>query len=118
MVWLRSASDRLPDFDLSPTRGPKRSAARQFGLQAVGFDAAEAFRHEYRLAAREPEAARRHFTPAVLDYLAAHPGLAVESRGGQWLFYRPAERIAPDRIGALIAQSEELLRLLGPRPPE
>ena len=118
VVWLRSTENRLPDFDLSPARGPKRSAAQQFGLQAVGFDAAAAFRREYRLAAREPERARRHFTPAVLDYLAAHPGLALEGRGSQWLFYRPEDRTAPDRIGALIAQAEELLGLLTSSPAD
>lgn len=115
VVWLRSDAFRLPDFDLSPTRGPKRSAAAQFGMQPVGFDGNQGFRGAYRLAAREPEAARRHFIPEVLDYLTAHPGLVLEGRGGQWLFYRPEERAAPERIGELIDQAEALIGLLRPQ---
>lgn len=113
VVWLRSDRDRLPDFDLSPVPGPKRSAAARFGLQPVGFDGHPAFGGAYRLLAREPMTARRHFTPPVLDYLADHPGFVLEGRGGQWLFYRPEERTAPERIGGLIGQAVELVGLLG-----
>ena len=111
VAWFRSTSRSLPDFDLSPAGGPRRSAGR-FGLTSMTFDGEDAFRQGYRLLGRDGVAVRQRFTRPVLDFLLANPGLAMESRGHQWLFYRPGNMLKPDDIQTFLAQAEQLLALL------
>jgi hypothetical protein len=104
-------SRRLPDFDLSPAGGPKRSV-RRFGLTPMTFDGGDAFCQHYRLLGRDRKAIRRRFTRPVVDFLLEHPGTAIESRGNQSLFYRPGPMLKPQDIPNFLGQAAQLLALL------
>ena len=104
-------SRRLPDFDLSPAGGPKRSV-RRFGLTPMTFDGEDAFCQHYRLLGRDRKAIRRRFTRPVVDFLLEHPGTAIESRGNQSLFYRPGPMLKPQDIPNFLGQAAQLLALL------
>ena len=112
VVWIRAKATPLPDFDLSPNRLHQRTAAARFGLSPVSFDGHPAFRGHYILLARDAARIRRLFNDRVLDYLASQPGIVLESRGTNILFYRFEQLPNPTTAPELIADAEALLDLL------
>ena len=92
VAWVRSEALSLPEFDLSPARGPIRSAAARAGYLPLSFDGAPEFNRAFRLAGRDAQALRKVFTRQLRDLLLQHPGWVIESRGDQWLFYQPDQR--------------------------
>jgi len=122
VLWVQAAGRPLPDFDLSPTRESLRRVAQRFGLLPAQIEGRADFRDRYLLFARDPDALRRVFRPAVVDALVADPGWFIEGRGNQWLLYRVKERVAPEAMGAFLdrglALIETLLRTVpGSQPP-
>ncbi|HHH38323.1 MAG TPA: hypothetical protein ENK50_01945 [Sedimenticola sp.] len=115
VAWVRTGAS-LPDFDLAPADGHRRTVAARFGLDRLTFDGDAGFNREYVLLARDAGRVRRLFTPALRRWLLAHPGLVVESRGGDLLVYRFGERLDPQRIPGFATQVEALFRLLPGNP--
>jgi len=115
LVWLRAAGDRLPDFDLSPTRQAIRRAGARFGLRRFTFDGREEFRDLYYLFGRDERAIRGLFTPAVLDAFVQQPGWFLEGRGDQWLVYRIGTRVSPEEIPGFLDQAIGLVDVLRAR---
>lgn len=114
VAWIRSDSKRLPDFDLSPTRGALRRVGPRFGMQLVTLDGREDFRGAYVLLGRDPQGLRRHFDSAAVDRLLRQPGWFLEGRGGQWLVYRLDQRVPAGETAAWIDEAIALIQTLGP----
>jgi len=111
VIWIHS--DRmLPDFDLSPARIHKRNVASRFGLSQVTLDGKHEFNQDYILLARDSGRTRKLFSDELIGYLQSHPGLVMESRGGDSLFYRFEKLPDPKSIPGFLGQAEELLDLL------
>ncbi|MCP3867505.1 MAG: hypothetical protein GY703_05285 [Gammaproteobacteria bacterium] len=111
VVWFRSQS-KLPDFDLSPKRIHMRNVGSRFGLGQVTFDGASGFNQEYNLLARDAQKMRTLFTDQVMTFLADHPGIVLESRGQDVLFYRFEKLPKPRDIPRFLEEGETLLDLL------
>jgi len=80
-------------------------------MRRVTFDGRADFDARCLLLAWDAAAARRIFTPRVIDDWVAEPGWFLEGRGDQWLVYRLSERVSargipafPDRAIGLIAR--------------
>lgn len=98
VAWIQSESLNLPEFDLSPVRGPIRSAAARAGFPPVSFDGATEFNSRFRLAGRDAQALRGVFSNQLRNLLLKHPDWVIESRGNQWLFYQPDQRTDSNAI--------------------
>ena len=98
VAWVQSNALSLPEFDLSPTDSPVRSAAARAGYLPVSFDNAPAFNNSFKLAGRNPQALRGIFNEQLRTMLLRHPDWVIESRGSQWLFYQPDLRTSSSAI--------------------
>ena len=110
VIWIRSKQS-LPDFDLSPSRIHRRTAAARFGLNLVTFDGQNSFNQQHTLLARDGQKVRALFNDKVFEYLARHPKLVFESRGQDALFYRFEKLPDPDAIPQFLEDAETLLDL-------
>jgi hypothetical protein len=112
VVWLQRAGQVLPGFDLSPTRQVPRRIGGPTAMRRVAFDGRADFDARYLLFARDETAARRIFTPRVLDAWVGDPGWFVEGRGDQWLVYRLSERVSARAIPAFLDRAIGLVERL------
>ncbi|WP_428609277.1 hypothetical protein [Sedimenticola sp.] len=111
VVRLQSTAT-FPDFDLSPVSGPMRQVASRFAFTPQVLEANRAFGQTYRLLARDAERCRKLFSPEVQAFLISHPGLVVEGRGSQLLFYRFGRRLKAKEIPSFVAEVQALIGLL------
>lgn len=111
VIWFRS-HQALPDFDLSPSGIHRRTVGQRLGLSLVTLDGREGFNRRYTLLARDAERVRRLFTDRLLEFLAAHPNMVLESRGRDALFYRFEKLPDPQSIPRFLDDAEGLLALL------
>ena len=118
VVWLKRAGQALPDLDLSPTRQVLRRIGARSALQRMTFDGRGDFDEHYLLFVRDQVAARRIFTPRVIDAFVGDPGWFLEGRGEQWLVYRLSEVVPPGEIAAFLDRAIGLVeRLATARSP-
>lgn len=111
VIWIGSEK-KYPDFDLSPKLIHIRTVAARFGLNPVTFDGDPGFNKHFMLLARDSNRVAQLFSKSVRKQLMAHPGLALESRGNNLLFYRHGERLSPKDIPQFLAEVETLMELL------
>ncbi len=112
VIWVHSDRRALPDFDLSPSGLHQRTVAARFGLSRLTFDGDASFNQRYLLLVRDADRVRRLFTPEVRRQLLTRPGLVIESRGEDLLFYRFQERLGAKQIPAFLEEVEGLLQLI------
>ena len=108
-VWIRSADKVLPEFDLSPVDSTTRYAARDAGYHALQFDVADRFNSTFNLAGNDDQSIRSLFTDDLRNLLMQQPELVWESRGNQWLFYIPDNRIAATHLDNFIDYIVQIL---------
>ena len=81
---------RFPAFSLQAQRALFKLMPGILGLEAVEVED-PAFSRAYHLCAVHPQKTRALFNQAVVTWLAAHPGLRLESAGRGLLLYRPGQ---------------------------
>lgn len=113
VAWIQSDTLELPEFDLSPSNSPIRSASRKFGYHPVRFDHANDFNKAFNLAGRDSQALRKLFGKKLQDFLLTHPQWVIESRGKQWLLYQPDRRTNAKVISSWLDDIQEFLDLTG-----
>ncbi|MCP3666095.1 MAG: hypothetical protein GY696_26950 [Gammaproteobacteria bacterium] len=111
VIWIGSEKN-YPDFDLSPKFSHNRTVATRFGLQPVIFDGNPEFNKHFVLLARDSNRVSHLFSDLVRKQLLDHPGLVIESRGKNLLFYRHAERLSPKDIPQFLSEVEKLMESL------
>ncbi|PLX61883.1 hypothetical protein [Sedimenticola selenatireducens] len=102
---------RFADFDVSPTRSHQRQVAARFGFAPLFFEEERAFSQAYHLLARDGVRCRMLFNPEVRAFLLNHPGLVVEGRGHDLLFYRFGQRLKAKELPVFLQEAQELTRL-------
>lgn len=110
VIWI-GTEKKYPDFDLSPKRIHIRTVASRFGLSPITFDGDPEFNKHFVLLARDSNQVTQLFSESARKQLMAHPGLAIESRGNNLLFYRHGERLSPKDIPQFVAEVETLIKL-------
>ena len=128
--WTRTLSSSSASSSASSASEDSRPAAAaaraHFQAQLDAIRAAGTFKEERILASKQAASVvTQDGKQSVLNFcannylgLADSPELvqasveAMESRGHQWLFYRPGKMLKPDDIQTFLAQAEQLLALL------
>lgn len=110
VIHLR-ASVEFPDFDVSPTRGHQRQVATRFGFSPLVVEEERAFSKTYQLLTRDSQRCRQLFNAEVRAFLLNHPGLVVEGRGRDLLFYRFGQRLKAKQLQSFLQEAQELARL-------
>jgi len=110
VIRLRSAT-LFADFDVSPARSHQRQVAARFGFSPLFFEEERVFSQAYHLLARDGVRCRMLFNPEVRAFLLNHPGLVVEGRGHDLLFYRFGQRLKAKELPACLQEAQELARL-------
>jgi hypothetical protein len=85
--------------------------ASKFGSHDIDFDTHPQFSRKYLLRGDNEVAVRAVFTPTVLEYFEAHPGLNIEAWGQSLLFYRLGKHVKPDEVNDFLADGLSLLGL-------
>jgi hypothetical protein len=101
----------LPYFSLRP-EGIWDKVTDWYGHQDIDFDTHPAFSRKYHLRGDDEAQIRAVFTPQVLGYFEAHPGLNLEAYGRTIMFYRLGKRVSPKDIRDFLASGLELMPLL------
>ncbi|MCP4993821.1 MAG: hypothetical protein GY934_08555 [Gammaproteobacteria bacterium] len=111
VIWIGTEKN-YPDFDLSPKQSHDRTVATRFGLHSVTFDGDSEFNKHFVLLARDNNRVSHLFSERVRKQLLDHPGMVIESRGNNLLFYRHAERLSPRDIPQFLSEVEKLVEIL------
>lgn len=82
-----------------------------FGKNDIDFDTHPKFSRRHLLRGDDESAIREVFTPDILDYYEAHPGLNTEVCGNTLLFYRQGKKVKPHNVGPFLADGLALLPL-------
>lgn len=102
----------FPDFDVSPARGHRRQVASRFGFSPLVVEEERTFSQAYRLLTRDAQRCRLLFNAGVREFLLNHPGLVVEGRGRDLLFYRFGERLKARQLAPFLQEVQQLAGLL------
>jgi hypothetical protein len=100
----------LPHFALRAESVWDKIAAT-FGSHDIDFDTHPQFSRKYLLRSDDDAAIRDVFTPPILEYFEAHPGLNIEAWNQTLLFYRLGKRVKPDEINTFLSDGLSLLTL-------
>ena len=111
VAWVQSETLNLPEFDLSSTNSPIRSAAARAGYFPVSFDNASDFNQIFKLAGRDAQRLRSMFSEQLRQMLLQHPEWIIESRGNQLLFYQPDQRTDSQAISGWLSEIQQFLDL-------
>lgn len=103
----------LPTFELRP-EGFFDRLADALGRKDIDFPEHERFSRLYHLRGDDEQAIRALLTQDKLDYLAAHPGLSIEARGGAMLYYRAGKTVKVEELPTFIENGLELWRMFQP----
>jgi len=87
----------LPRFELKPI-GFSHNLEDLFGYQDIDIIENTEFSREYVLRAESEDAIRAAFTPDVLSFFEARPGLNVEGGGDAIIFFRAGQQLEADAI--------------------
>ncbi len=104
VALLRSDKLDLPAFAMRP-EGLFDKLGDLFGSGDIDFDSHPAFSKRYLLKGEPAEQVRRLFTPPLLTFFEANPGLCVEGRGELIIVYRANKRVAPKAMQAFLREA-------------
>lgn len=111
VVVLKSAALNLPDFSLKPQH-IFHNIGKVFGYQDIDFDSHPLFSEKYLLRASNEKAIRNLFSPKVLEYFEARPGLSTEAGLDELVFFRASKRAKPEDLPQLLKDSFHVYTLL------
>lgn len=91
-------------------------AEKLFKVQDINFEEHPKFSSMYLLQGEDEEAVRALFPPALRTALESHPGLTVEGRGSQLLFFREGVAVPSAKWPEFLAEVRALAPLFQSRP--
>ena len=100
----------LPSFRMTP-EGRLDKVVASLGGQDIDFESAPEFSRRYHLQAPDETAIRTLFSPAVLDFFAAHQGLNLAAVEDRLVVHSPAApdgRLPARDIAALLDRTSEI----------
>jgi hypothetical protein len=110
VVCFSSTELELPGFALRPeTLFDKLGGA--FGSQDIDFADYPRFSKLFLLRGYPEEQVRELFTPAIIAYFEARPGVSVEGNGQRLIFYRARRRPKPEEVHGLLREGFEAFGL-------
>ncbi len=110
VAFFRSADLELPIFELRP-QSFFHGIGKIFGYQDIDFDTHPIFSKSFLLRGPNEEQVRGTFAPELLTSLEQQPGICVEGRYQDLVFYRPAKRRKPDQFKELMNEGFKIFAL-------
>lgn len=111
VVLLTSAVLDLPAFSLKP-QNVFHSIGKVFGYKDIDFDTHAIFSDKYFLRGSDEAAIRELFSPEVLEYYEARPGLSTEASGNRLIFFRASKQVKPENLPAFLKDGFHVYTLL------
>jgi hypothetical protein len=108
-IYLRSDKLNLPAFTLTP-EGMLAKIGGALGGQDIDFETNPAFSKSYRLRGADEARIRQIFNSSLLAFYEQNPGLTVSGAGNQFVWFRDAKLIAPEKYEDLLAESIKMLQ--------
>ncbi len=115
VVFIGAQDLNLPQFTLCPETFFARVGAI-FGVDDIDFDSHPKFSDNCYLTGSDEEAVRRTFTPEVLEFFEANPGITTDAYGRGFIFYRGGKREKPEVIRDLMGEAFKLYAILNDQP--
>ena len=115
VILFHSHTLRLPSFTLRPEANYRkidvfRKIDGVLGYQDIDFSSDPIFSRQYLLQGSDEEDIRGIFNNNILSYYR-HSELATEGNGEQLLFYKPSERLSPEKIPSFMEQGLQVFEL-------
>ena len=110
VILFESSRLRLPAFSLRP-QGFWDKIAGAFGQQDIEFEANPDFSAAYLIQGQDEDQVRAIFPEPVIAYCTRHPGLCVEGKGEQLIYYRKAQQVEPAEIQDFFQEGLDVLDL-------
>jgi hypothetical protein len=104
---VQSPRLNLPEFVLRPKTFPHK-VGEAAGLQDINLPESAEFSKTFTVQGKEEAAIRGVFTPAVIGFCQAHPGIVLEGCGDRLLFYRYKEEVGPNAIRTFLEEGKQL----------
>ncbi len=114
IVALQSADLVCPDFSMRP-EGMFDKIGSALGFQDIDFESHPKFSSLFVLQSSSEKAIREYFTPALLEFFEARPGISVEAQNGTLFFYRTRQRVKPHQIKDNLAEAYEVFGVMTDR---
>lgn len=111
MVLAHSDSLQTPSFTISPESFLHR-IADWFGFKDIDFDEDPEFSNAFLLKGEDVEAIRQFFDSKRRSAFVGLPKVAVESKPGCFVFYRPRKRVKPDEYKTLMEEAFTIYQAL------
>jgi len=111
VVLLQSSVLDLPAFSLKPQH-VFHTIGKVFGYKDIDFDSHAIFSDKYFLRGADETAIREVFTPDVLEYYEARPGLSTEAAAHRLLFFRASKKAKPEDLPAFLKDGFHIYTLL------
>jgi hypothetical protein len=105
-LLVQSRLLNLPEFVLRPASLHEIGEASS--LQDINFPEAAEFGRMFTVRGRDEAAVRGVFTPAVIEFCQARPGIVFEGYGERLLFYRSGEEVKPSAIQTLLEEGKQV----------
>lgn len=97
VVLQQSSVLDLPAFSLKPQH-VFHQIGKVFGYRDIDFDTHAIFSDKYFLRGADEVAIREVFTPDILEYYEARPGLSTEAARNRLLFFRASQKVKPEDL--------------------
>jgi hypothetical protein len=116
-LLVQSRLLNLPEFVLRPASLHRIGEAS--GLQDINFSEPGEFSKMFTVQGRDEAAVRGVFTPAVIEFCQARPGIVFEGYGARLLFYRSRKDVKPDAIRTFLEEGKQVAAVFvdALRPP-
>ena len=110
VLILKADGIRVPPILLKP-EGFWDHVAQFFGAQDINFPQSPEFSSKYVLKGQHEAEVRAYMTPRILQYFTDHPGLCVEARDHEVLYYHPNKRLSPEKLNEFFDQGTDIARV-------
>ncbi len=101
VVVLESSVLDLPPFSLKP-QNVIHNIGKAFGYKDIDWDTHPEFSKKYLLRSKDEPTVRQVFTPDILEYYEARPGLSTEAGSNRLIFFRSSKKVKPENLPAFL----------------
>lgn len=120
IVAFHSDSLSIPNFILQPESFSFRLfegiIAKKTSLKDINFSSHPDFSDNYILTGPNESAIREYFTPKLLKYFEANPGLCIHASQNALLFYRREYLVRPEDLKKFLSHGLEILHVFEQAP--
>lgn len=108
---MESSGADLPEFILHPESFVYK-VGKALGAQDIDFPDFPEFNKMFTMQGADEDGIREIFTPDVIKFCQAHPGIILEGNTDRLLLYRSAKRVKPDVLTGFLEDGKQIGSLI------